>query len=180
MEPVGPCRARDESDASQADIQPDSALENEETPSRKTAAKVMDEETKRSAERQKVSDDTQLGQDHTACSAQQITTDTVEKQYQWQCDRCNKRVKTRSLLQRHHRIHTGEKPYECKCGKAFNQKANLKRHQLVHTGETPYSCSVCGQKFTRRGRCKRHEDEHTQGSSCRPFLLCLRKGTQQY
>ena len=82
MEPVEPCRARDERDESQADIQPDSALEMEETPSRKTAAKVMDEETKR----QKVSDDTQLGQDHTASSAQQRTTDTVEKQYPWPCD----------------------------------------------------------------------------------------------
>ena len=65
-----PSRARDERNESQADIQPDSALEIEETPSRKTAAKVMDEEIKRSAEHQMVSDDTQLGQDHTASSAQ--------------------------------------------------------------------------------------------------------------
>ena len=49
--------------------------------------------------------------------------------FQKVCDLCHNWVSTSSDLSKHHRIHSGEKSYECHmCCKRFNQSGNLVFH----------------------------------------------------
>lgn len=51
----------------------------------------------------------------------------------FQCDLCGRKFAALRDVERHRRIHTGEKPFTCEvCNKAFSRKDNLKSHKRQH------------------------------------------------
>lgn len=58
---------------------------------------------------------------------------TRPKLTQTACRICGKSFASRQNAERHMKIHTGEKPFQCTiCHKRFNQKTNLKTHMVTH------------------------------------------------
>ena len=76
---------------------------------------------------------------------------------------CTKTFVQRGSLQRHLKVHSGERPYKCNeggCAKAFVYRHHLKEHMRTHTGEKPFSCPECFQRFAQRGTLGRHVQKH--------------------
>uniref|UniRef100_A0A8C9GGR5 Zinc finger protein 181 n=1 Tax=Piliocolobus tephrosceles TaxID=591936 RepID=A0A8C9GGR5_9PRIM len=91
-----------------------------------------------------------------------ILPQTCNRAKIYTCSECGKAFGKQSILNRHWRTHTGEKPYECReCGKTFSHGSSLTRHQISHSGEKPYKCVECGKAFSHGSSLTNHQSTHT-------------------
>jgi hypothetical protein len=73
-----------------------------------------------------------------------------------------KTLNSKSGLNKHLHIHSGECPYRCNIyKKAFNISSDLNKHLHVHSGERPYPCDVCTKSFHCRSNVNVHLSVHT-------------------
>ncbi|XP_053699302.1 zinc finger protein 112-like [Sabethes cyaneus] len=69
----------------------------------------------------------------------------------YDCDICGAKIKGRSSVRRHRRMHTSERPHACDiCGKRFWRRAYLAHHATVHTGIAKFPCQYCGFVFKNK------------------------------
>lgn len=97
------------------------------------------------------------------------------------CKFCQKTFKVVSALERHERVHTGQKPFKCDvagCAKAFSQKEMLKRHKIIHLSieDAPFSCNICDKKFRQKEPLRQHVNKaHSEDaeSQTHPFVCTI-------
>ncbi|XP_062291450.1 transcription factor HIVEP3 [Scomber scombrus] len=81
------------------------------------------------------------------------------------CDYCGRACAKPSVLQKHIRSHTGERPYPCApCGFSFKTKSNLYKHRKSHTHRVKAGLAL-GEPRSLEEQVTESEDETRQLSS---------------
>ncbi|XP_065088441.1 zinc finger protein 84-like [Ochlerotatus camptorhynchus] len=86
---------------------------------------------------------------------------TYDGEYEFECDVCYRRFKTRQSMKVHqYRMFKGKKFICALCGKAFKEKAFLRDHENSHRREKPYECPKCDARFSIKGSYDAHVRLH--------------------
>lgn len=87
--------------------------------------------------------------------------DPVE--FQFACDECPARLKTRSGLRKHRMHHTKQRTFRltCKiCKKLCRTVNHLNTHMFGHSGNYPFVCTICQKGFALRRDLDNHSRIH--------------------
>ncbi|KAG5887912.1 hypothetical protein JTB14_003009 [Gonioctena quinquepunctata] len=91
--------------------------------------------------------------------------------HRYHCNVCLKEFDKLCYLERHTRVHTGEKPWVCDiCNNGFQQSYNLKKHLLTHVDLKPFQCRYCKKQFARPDVLTRHLLIHSKD---KPFTCSV-------
>lgn len=104
---------------------------------------------------------TKSGRPRKFAAGRQCKTPPHERPYACPAEGCDRRFSRSDEVTRHVRVHTGQKPFQCRiCMRSFSRSDHLTTHIRTHTGEKPFACAECGRKFARSDERKRHAKIH--------------------
>ncbi|RMB88731.1 hypothetical protein DUI87_34907 [Hirundo rustica rustica] len=100
------------------------------------------------------------------CSSKCFCPKPHEKAFACPVENCVRSFARSDELNRHLRIHTGHKPFQCRiCLRNFSRSDHLTTHIRTHTGEKPFSCDTCGRRFARQRREEAPQQSAPQAES---------------
>lgn len=107
-----------------------------------------------------------------ASSDSRFTVHQVATSYM--CRFCAKQFVSIREMQLHVLQHSrGNAPLNCAiCSKSYRTPSKLQRHVRVHSGERPYICNLCGRRFTRSDHLKQHMKVHSPNRQKNMCRLC--------
>jgi hypothetical protein len=90
----------------------------------------------------------------------------------FKCKVCGKGFKHRRSLNRHVKLHSGEKNFHCPyCETAFARSDHLKAHIRTHNNSKPFRCSICQCGYSTQAALKVHIAHHHSKSKFK-CVLC--------
>ena len=91
--------------------------------------------------------------------------------YRYPCSLCDKRYTTKSHLDQHMQLHTGQFRFKCAyCQRGFNNSSGYKDHVRAHEGRK-YHCEFCSKAFISQSGMKKHVLLHVNWNCTRYFTF---------